>query len=276
MLDQAVSIITSRHHAFVQHVRRVTRGDSQLSVLDGWHLVGEAIEAGLVFEAVAVAADVESPDTQRWLGRLEQSHISVLRVSEAVLQALSPVRTPSGVVALVRQPAVADVDLTRDHPALVLVGVTMQDPGNVGATIRAADAGGATGVVLTGESASPWGWKALRAGMGSTFRLPVMRSADTAAVCAGLRAAGLQIVAAAPRAGLSLHDIDFRSPTAMLLGGEGLGLSSDLLDLADRAVSIPMRAPVESLNVAVAAGVLVYEARRQRTVTAAPTIGARR
>jgi TrmH family RNA methyltransferase len=256
--------ITSRHHPFVQQVRRVAKGDDRLSLLDGWHLVGEALSAGIAFESVAVAGVPGDGEARAYLAHLDETGTPVLRVSDAVMQALSPVRTPSGVVALIRQPDTDETRMLRPPPALVLVGVGLQDPGNVGAMIRAAEAGGATGVVLTGESASPWGWKALRAAMGSTFRVPVLRIADIAAACEVLRAGGLRIVATVPRTGVPMHDADFRGPVALLLGGEGSGLSSDLLERADAGVSIPMCAPVESLNVAVAAGLLVYEARRQR------------
>lgn len=259
------SIITSRHHAFVRQARRVAKGDADgLSLLDGWHLVGEALNAGIEIESAAVAGEPGSTEARARVAQLDDAGVPVWHVSDAVMQALSPVRTPSGVVALIRQPDVDETRVLRPHPALVLVGVGLQDPGNVGAMIRAAEAGGATGVVLTGESASPWGWKALRAAMGSTFRLPVLRMADIAAACGRLRAGGLRIVATVPRTGAPMHDVDLRGPVALLLGGEGSGLSSDLLERADAGVSIPMCAPVESLNVAVAAGLLVYEARRQR------------
>jgi TrmH family RNA methyltransferase len=258
-----VSTITSRHHAFVQKVRKVARGDGQLSLLDGWHLVGEAIDAGLEIDAVALSLD--DAEAQAYAARLSSAGTPVFHVSASVMEALSPVRTPSGIVALARQRLADEAQLVRPSPALVLVGVDLQDPGNVGATIRAAEAGGATGVVLTGESADPWGWKALRAAMGSTFRVPVVRNADVADVCARLRARGLRIVATVPRTGVPMDRADLRAPTALLLGGEGHGLNADLLARADAGVSVPMQRPVESLNVAVAAALLVYEARRQRT-----------
>lgn len=256
--------ITSRQHAFVQKVRQVTRGDGQLSVLDGWHLVSEALDAGIEMESIAVAADPPDAHAGAALARLAAAGTPVLHVSAAVMEALSPVRTPSGVVALVRQRTSDEAQLISPAPALVLVCVDMQDPGNVGATIRAAEAGGATGVLLAGESADPWGWKALRAAMGSTFRLPILRMASVVDACARLATRGLRIVATVPRSGLPMHEVDLRPPTALLLGGEGHGLGADLLAAADAGVSIPMQPPVESLNVAVAAGLLVYEARRQR------------
>ncbi len=260
-----MSTITSRQHAFVQKVRKVARGDERLSLLDGWHLVGDALDAGIELESVALSIEPSDGEARAYVARLTDAGTPVLHVSASVMEALSPVRSPSGVVALARHRAVDDAHLVRPAPALVLVCVDMQDPGNVGATIRAAEAGGATGVLLTGESADPWGWKALRAAMGSTFRVPVLRRPDIVDACARLRARGLRLVATVPRSGVPMEHVDLRAPTALLLGGEGHGLTADLLTRADAGVSIPMQAPVESLNVAVAAALLVYEARRQRS-----------
>jgi tRNA G18 (ribose-2'-O)-methylase SpoU len=115
-------------------------------------------------------------------------------------------------------------------------------------------------------SASPWGWKALRASMGSAFHVPVIRSRALATVIGDWRRDGVRIVATVPRGGTSMYDIDFTHPTAVLLGSEGAGLSGDLLETSDTRVSIPMHGNIESLNAAVAAAVLFYEAQRQRGV----------
>jgi len=146
----------------------------------------------------------------------------------------------------------------------VIVLVGLQDPGNVGAIIRAADAAAATGVVACEGTADPYGWKALRGAMGSTFRVPVVPRQPAGLAVATARLHGLRVVAATPRGGTPLHEIDLRGPVALLLGGEGSGLASDVVQGADERVSIPMRAPVESLNVAVAGALLAYEAHRQR------------
>lgn len=259
-----MSVITSRQHAFVQRARQVARGDAELSLLDGWHLIGDALDAGLDLEEAAIAADADDDEAARTLARLADTGTPVWRVSDAVMNALSPVRTPSGAIALVRRRQADVAQLVAPAPALVVVCVDMQDPGNVGATVRAAEAGGATGVWLAGDSADPWSWKALRAAMGSTFRLPVRRTSDVVATCDTLRQYGLRLVSTVPRSGLAMEAVDLRAATALFLGGEGPGLHADLLARADAGISIPMRAPVDSLNVAVAAALLVYEARRQR------------
>ena len=232
-------------------------------LLDGWHLVHDAADAGLEITSVAVVDSPRRADHGALLKRLA-ARAAIVTVSRAVLDAMSPVRTPSGIVALARRRQRDFEDVLRPAPPLVVVAVDVQDPGNGGAILRSAEAGGATGVILTGASADPWNWKSLRASMGSTFRLPVVRHHSAAEVCDRLHMAQVSIYAAIPRHGIPMHQADLDGPTAVVLGGEGAGLPEDLLSRADEAISIPMRERVESLNVAVAAALLVYEARRQR------------
>ena len=243
--------------------RRVARGDQTLALLDGWHLVEEALRTDLVIDTVAVVGVNEVPGSAVVAQALARG-AEIVDVSPAVMDALSPVRAPSGVVALVRRRSVALNDLLTPAPPLILIAIDIQDPGNLGAMIRSAEAGGASGVVVLGASADAWGWKALRAAMGSTLRVPVLQGSDSETVIDALRAAGVQLVATVPRNGTDIGDIDWRKASAILIGGEGPGLSEPLLRAADSRISIPMQQPVESLNAAVAAALLVYEARRQR------------
>jgi TrmH family RNA methyltransferase len=239
----------------------LSRGDDTRALIDGWHLLHDAVAAGMAIDTVALAGrpPTASDDAlMRGLG----SH--VVEVNASVMDALSPVRSPSGVVAIVMKRTWPFQALFAHAPALVVIVDGVQDPGNVGAIIRAAEAGGASGVVLTGASADPWGWKALRAAMGSTFRVPVVVDADPIAVCDRLREAGVRVLATTPRDGTSMYDADLREPVAIAIGSEGAGLSVALTERADARLTIPMTAGVESLNAAVAAALAVYEVRRQR------------
>jgi TrmH family RNA methyltransferase len=198
--------------------------------------------------------------------QLRRAGAEIVDVSGTVLNALSPVNSPTGVVASARRPSVDGNAILDPPPALVLAAIGLQDPGNAGAIIRSAAAAGATGVVLDESSADPWGWKALRASMGSAFHLPVLRSRAVASLVTEWRKAGVRIAATVPRGGTSMHDVDFTKPTALLLGSEGAGLPTALVEAADVRVTIPMRGGIESLNAAVAAAVLLYEAQRQRNL----------
>lgn len=259
-----MTTITSRQHPLVQTFRAVARGGRGLALVDGWHLLEDAARAGARVDLVALHGAPPDAACGALVDQLAADGVRVVQVSAAVLNALSPVRTPTGVVALVERPAPAPEAVLRPDPALVLLAVGMQDPGNVGATLRAAEAGGATGVLFAGTTADPFGWKALRAAMGSTFRLPVTVVPDPLDACAWLRRQGLRVLATTPRGGVAMHEADLAGPVAIVLGGEGPGLPPALAEAADGGISIPMARPVESLNVAVAAALLVYEARRQR------------
>jgi RNA methyltransferase, TrmH family len=254
--------ITSRHHPIVKEFREAAQGGSVI-LLDGWHLLTEAVNAGVALETLAVCGPITA-DEQAVIDRALRAQARVVEVSGAVLNALSPVNSPTGVVAIARKPLADAAALLTPAPALVLAGIGIQDPGNAGAVIRSAAAAGATGVMVDDATADPWGWKALRASAGSVFHLPVVRTSTPKPLLAEWKASGLAVVAAVPRGGVPMYDLDLARPVAVLLGGEGAGLAADVLVMADARVTIPMDGAIESLNVAVAAAVILYEARRQR------------
>src|SRR5690606_9719838 len=192
--------------------------------------------------------------------------VSIYDVPPPVMNAASPVRTPSGVVAMAEWQPSAVQTVWTPSPALAVGLVDVQDPGNAGAVIRCADGLDATGVAMLGSTADPGGWKALRGAMGSTFRLPVARG-EVAAALQAAQARGVHVVAtvaqAAGGAG-ELGGMALTEPVWWLLGNEGAGLAVDLQHACDARVYIDMRAGLDSFNVSVTAGLLLYEARRQR------------
>lgn len=260
--------ISSRRNPLVLAFRELARAPDATGarlLLDGVHLVRDAHASGAAFDAVALA-DRAGHDTEAAaLARaLEADGVDVVHVDDRVLDAMSPVRSPSGIAAIVRRRPADAAAICRHPDAFVLIADNVQDPGNLGSLIRAAEAGGATGVLVCGHSASPFSWKAVRGSMGSILRLPVAAglTADDAVDCIA-RGEG-RVIAAVPRGGDAPDAVDWRRPVALLLGGEGPGLGERALARSHQRVTIPMAAPVESLNVAVAAGILVYAARRQR------------
>jgi RNA methyltransferase, TrmH family len=255
--------IGSRQNPIVSRYRLAARGDADgIMLLDGVHLVADAIAAGVRVREAAVALEAEAnPDVQRIVGGLDRIGVETFAVTAPVMAALSPVRSPSPVVALAEKPVASDRLFAAPAP-LVVVAVDVQDPGNVGAIVRVAEAAGATGAIVAGASADPFGWKAIRGSMGSALRLPVV--VEKSASPAELKRRGCRVVATTPRGGRLLYDAALRGPVAILIGGEGRGLAPELVETADDRVTIPMEAPVESLNAAVTAALLLYEARRQR------------
>lgn len=257
--------IASRQNPAVKRFRDVRSGRVDgLMLLDGEHLLEEALRSGVAIDAAAFANQLLDARLAGLAARTHEAGARVLGVSDSVLGAMSPVRHPSGVVAIAVRPRATLATVLDRHPQLVLLLGGVQDPGNVGAIVRAAEAFGATGIVTGESTADPWGWKALRGSMGSTFRLPIVAHEPLAAAAARARAHGVRVLATVPHGGTPLSQTDLRAPAAILLGGEGAGIVDELLAAADERLSIPMRDPVESLNVAVAAALIVYEAARQR------------
>lgn len=267
-----VDLVTSRQNPLVQRCRRLATGrslDEGALLLDGPHLVREALAASFPVEVAVVEVDQAShvPRSGELADvalALQDAGVHVVGAPGRVFAAMSPVRSPSGVLALAAPPAWTDDALLFPAPALVVVAVDVQDPGNLGAIVRGAEAAWATGVVVTGASADPFGWKALRGAMGSSLRLPVVRTAETEAAIERLAAAGLRVLAATSDADTSFDEVDLTGPVAVVVGGEGQGIPPAVLRRADARVAIPMRPPVDSLNVAVAAALVAFEAHRQR------------
>jgi TrmH family RNA methyltransferase len=260
--------VTSRRDPIVTTCRDIVgrRTESRgLMLLDGAHLVSEALALGLRLRQVAFTARARaSKEGTRLAAALADRSVSVLEVTDSVMDAMSPVSSPSGVVAIADRPTASLAGALEHPPQLLVAVVDVQEPGNIGAIVRAAEACWVTGVVCCGSSADPFGAKALRGSMGSALRLPVASGVAAADAIAAIKARGLRLVATVPSGGVRPDALDLRRPTALLFGGEGPGLAAEALAAADAAVSIPMRAPVESLNVAVAVALLTCEAARQR------------
>jgi TrmH family RNA methyltransferase len=261
-----VEQVTSRGNALVRRFREAGRegrlGDAAL--LDGVHLVNEALTSGTELLVVAFSADAAEKEADL-ARRCVAAGARVIGVPNALAASMSPVRQPSGVTALARVAAAElSAAIAARPPQLVVLLDAVQDPGNVGAIVRAAEAMGATAVIAGPGTAEPFGWKALRGSMGSAFRLPIASVDDLQPAVTQMRRAGIRVFAAVPRGGTSLHDASLDGPCAILVGGEGAGLSPALTAHADERLTIDMHARVESLNVSVAAALVLYEASRQR------------
>jgi TrmH family RNA methyltransferase len=266
----SVARLTSRQHAVVRRFRYVANHqDDELVLLDGEHLVHEALAAAVPIEILLTDGRVPA-----LAGRARATGATVHEASTSVIEAASPVRSPTGVVALARW-TTGDVvstlastcnaaSMLAAHGGGVCLGLcNVQDPGNVGSAIRAADGLGAAGVLSLDATADPRGWKTLRGAMGSSFHLPIGRGSTEEAVAAATRQ-GMTVIATVAAGGSAVADSDLRGPTLILVGSEGSGLPDAVIASAHRRVTIPMRRGVESLNVAVTAAILLFDARRQR------------
>jgi RNA methyltransferase, TrmH family len=266
--------ISSRQNPSVRAFRELARDADQSGarlLLDGAHLVHDARRAGLPFEIVAVAASRAARECEEGTlaSALDETGVDVVVASDQVFAAMSPVTSPSGIVAIARrQPVTVDAILTMSD-AMIVTTVGIQDPGNLGSAVRAAEAFEASGVLVCGSaeqaSANPFSWKALRGSMGSALRIPLAAGLDGATAIDLLRREGVRTIAAVAHGGHDPETVSWTRPVAVVVGGEGPGLPQHLADRCDERITIPMAANVESLNVAVAGALLLYIARARRS-----------
>ena len=263
--------MTGAPHSSVKRYRELARnptknGRERELLLDGFHLLVEARASALSIDSAVFERSVLEDSSIRTVAeQLAAEGADVFIVSSKVLESMSPVKTPSGVIGIARRP-VTTLDAVLSAPqSLIVVAHDVQDPGNVGGIMRTAEAAGATAFLTSGGTADPFGWKALRGSMGSALRLPIAR-ADIGEILRALRAASVFTTALVPRGGQALFTFDFREPVALFLGGEGPGLPDEVANEMDALISIPMHPPVESLNVGVAAALVLYETFRKRRV----------
>ncbi|SPM36949.1 tRNA G18 (ribose-2'-O)-methylase SpoU, partial [Mycobacterium rhizamassiliense] len=239
--------------------RHVGRRRAGRFLAEGPNLVEAASARGLVRELFATEAAA-----QRHASLLASLQAPVQLVTERAAKALSDTVTPAGLVAVCDVPATGLADVLAASPRLVAVAVGIGEPGNAGTVIRIADAMGAAAVILAGHSVDPYNGKCLRASTGSIFAIPVVVEPDANAAVAALRAAGLQAVATTVDGEARLDEADelLAKPTAWLFGPESHGLPSELAKQADHRVRIPMSGGAESLNVAAAAAICLYQSAR--------------
>jgi len=248
---------SARVAAAVKLHRHVGRRRAGRFLAEGPNLVEAASARGLVRDLFVTEAAA-----RRYESLLAGEQAPVHVVTERAAKALSDTVTPTGLVAVCEVPDVRLDEVLTDAPRLIAVAVEIGEPGNAGTLIRIADALGAAAVILGGHSVDPYNGKCLRASAGSIFSIPVVVAPDTLAVVTALRAAGLQVLGTTVDGEISLDDADLAAPTAWLFGPESHGLPTDIAGAADHRVRIPMAGGAESLNVAAAAAICLYQSAR--------------
>ena len=282
--------ITSSSNEKIKRVRQLAskasaRREEGVFIAEGTKLVTEApsdkireiyvsescLESlGITVSASGVPDSSETGSITRAFLSIAQrlSEESIIMLPDHVFEKISTMKTPQGMMAVVEAPGYSREDLTGygnpDVTPLLLVLEDIQDPGNVGTIFRTAEAAGATGIILSSNSADPLSPKTVRSTMGAIFRVPFMVSDDMPAAVRGLEAHGITCYAARLDESAEYDKCKLDEPCALLIGNEGNGLSAEITDAASKGIYIPMSGKTESLNAAVSASILVYEARRQR------------
>ncbi len=259
-------MITSNHNPKVQSVRKLLtqakeRKAQGAFVIEGVRLAEEALQSG--WEArLVLYTDQLDPRGQAVVEGFSAKGISTEQVSSGVMKAISDTETPQGILAVLPIKPLA----IPPSPNFLLILDGMRDPGNLGTILRSAAAVGVQAVMLTPGCADAWSPKVVRSGMGAHFRLPILHQGWSELHQTLSRwGSNLGVFLADSAGGTSYTQADFRSPLALIVGGEAAGAGEQSLSLAGTKVHIPMPGGSESLNAAVAASILLFEVRRQRS-----------
>jgi TrmH family RNA methyltransferase len=264
-------LITSSANPVVKRVRlladRKHRRSEGAFVVQGIQPVWQAVEAGADIEILVVAPGLlgRSAAARRvtaMIAAQEGRGVRVARLSDEVFTRISDRDGPSGLAAIVRGRLAGLAGLAAGPDAVFVALHGIGNPGNLGTIIRTANAAGAAGAVLVGQTADPFDPAAVKASMGALFTLAVAHAATPDAFFGWAATSGITVVTTSARAAQSLWDASYPRPLALLLGAEGAGLPADVLARGDLQVHIPMSGTAESLNLAVAAALLLYEVKR--------------
>lgn len=246
--------IESIQNSLVKHWKKLVltrkeRDKSKEFLVEGFHLVEEAIKSKNAVLSLIVREGVEIP------GNWDTENIHIVEINHAVAKEIAETEQSQGVFAHCRQPEYAG-DLYSTWTKLLLID-SVQDPGNVGTMIRTADAAGIDAVILGQGTADPYNPKTVRSAQGSTFNIPVIRG-DLIEWVQNLKAADIRVLGTGLTNASNYSEVEIDNKFAILVGNEGSGVSPDLLASADQVVKIPLYGKAESLNVAVATGILLY------------------
>jgi TrmH family RNA methyltransferase len=263
-------IITSSSNERLKFARRVRDGrEPDLIFIEGERLIEECLRSKLKLIACFHAQEL-SQRGREILAEMADYNCPIYPTTPSALETISDTMNTQGLIAIAERPAfppgqsLSAMSAGSGVAPLIVCLDSVQDPGNLGTIIRTAEAAGAGGVVTLKGSVDAFSPKALRSSMGSAFRLPVAPGVEREALLTEARVANLRVAATASNGETLYSDYDWRRPTMIIFGNEARGVSEDLLERCDTRLRIPLRAPVESLNVAAAAAVILFEAARQR------------
>lgn len=270
-LESRLRPVTSRQNALVKDLRRAfTHGEPTAEgamAIEGLRVIEEAIRSGLRFQAIFFSESGRA-HAARLLPQIS-SHVEALLLPDEVFLSAVSTETPQGVAALVKlKPARFEDLLEQISPDLLLVAIAgIQDPGNLGTIVRSAEAFSARAVLLGEKTVSLFNPKVVRASAGALFKQPLMR-VELLETIARLKQHGVRVLASSSHKGKPLHEADFSGPCMIVIGNEGAGVPPEVLAEADELITIPHSPRVESLNAGIAASIILYEAARQKKLTA--------
>jgi len=258
--------ILSKENLLIKDVRKLKekkyRISSNMFLVEGFRFAQEAIESDFQVVSIFISARGELKYENSSLKNKIRSYTKVYCLSDSLFKSICDTENPQGIMAVVRN---KPVEIKYDHGFYMLAD-KIQDPGNMGTIIRTAHAAGALGVIITKGTVDIYNEKTLRATMGSIFKIPILYDSDLSLV-QKLRASGFKLVASSLDCDKNFFEVDLKEKVIISVGNEGNGISAEVYELCDVKIKIPMPGGAESLNVAVAAAVMMYEVVRQKNNT---------
>lgn len=260
-----IETITSRDNRRLTHARKVRDGKIEdLIFIEGRRLADEAVRSDLVIKECFVSEDYAAREI---LDLLSRRGASIAELPDRIFGTIADTKQPQGIILIAERPkgSLTLIESCLQNPTvpMVIFLKEINNPSNLGAILRSAEAAGVAGVILSIDSADVFSPKALRASMGSAFRLPIMEGADFENTLLWAKISRLTTTATVASAETSYIDADWRTSRLLIFGSEARGLSDAEIENVDQAIGIPMENNVESLNLAVSAGVILFEAKRQ-------------
>lgn len=253
----------ARIKALVRLKERRARNRENKFLVEGTREISRAVSSGVALQELYVCTEYLRPDGAELVTQLEAGPLDVTELSREAFDKVSHREKPDGLLAVAAMRAWRLDEITLPADALVLVLDGLEKPGNLGALLRTADGAGLQAVFVTGEGTDLFNPNVIRSSMGSVFSQPVV-PVGVVDLLAWLQARGFTLIATSPEAEATYWEVDYRGPTALILGTEHAGLPGVWFDAATARVAIPMGGLADSLNVATAGALLMYEALRQR------------
>ena len=256
-------VITSKDNEFIKNIKKLKdkkyRDERNEFIVEGIKMVGEAIKEEADIKNIIICDDCynncEIPSELKY----EIAKRKIIYVSQKVFDSITDVTNPQGILAVVEKNKVNDIDYKQDF---FLILDDIQDPGNIGTILRTADSINLNQIIVSSKTADAFNPKVVRSTMGAIFRINVIVCDDLSGVISQLKKHKVKIAATDLKTDKSIYDVDYKK-TAVIIGNEANGVSEKLLERADVKIKIPMTGKTESLNAAVATGIILYEKQRQ-------------
>lgn len=264
---QKINIITSSSNKIIKNIKllhkKKDRWKARRFFIEGIRSVEQCIKAGSKIVHIVYSAELLNQDGDSFLSDIENENYDIYKVPEKIFKGLSDTDNPQGILAVVEFNECLLEDVFKEENFFIILD-RVKDPGNLGTIIRTADAFGANGVIVTSGCVDVYNPKTIRSTMGSIFQIPIVHMDDIIEVIDILKSKDINIISSSLDTDKYSYDIDFKSDCALVVGNEAKGISKGVIDASDELVKIPMTGRAESLNAAIASGVLMYEVLRQR------------